>query len=45
MVAHLTALVDQGKPGDRLPSVRTLMSDLGVSPATVRAAVSELVRR
>ena len=30
--------------GDRLPSVRQLMAELGVSPATVRAAVSDLVR-
>ncbi len=33
-----------GRPGDRLPSVRQLMAELGVSPATVRHAVSDLVR-
>ena len=43
-MTHLVAIIDAGKPGDRLPSVRELMADLGVSPTTVRAAVSELVR-
>lgn len=44
VTAHLAAIIDQGRAGDRLPSVRSLMGELGVSPATVRAAVSELVR-
>lgn len=41
---HLEGLVSSGSVGDRLPSVRTLMAELGVSPATVRSAVNELVR-
>lgn len=44
VVTHLSAIIDHGNAGDRLPSVRTLMAELGVSPATIRAAVSELVR-
>jgi hypothetical protein len=44
VVAHLDTIIDQGSAGDRLPSVRALRAELGVSPATVRAAVSELVR-
>ena len=44
VVTHLDTIIAQGDVGDRLPSVRTLMTELGVSPATVRAAVSELVR-
>ena len=41
---HLERLIAAGAPGDRLPSVRTLMSELGVGPATVRAAVGALER-
>lgn len=44
VVAHLSTVIDRGSAGHRLPSVRSLMAELGVSPATVRAAVSELGR-
>ena len=41
---HLEKHIAAGAPGDRVPSVRELMAELGVSPATVRSAVAQLVR-
>jgi len=41
---HLERHIAAGTPGDRVPSVRQLMAELGVSPATVRSAVAQLVR-
>ena len=40
---HLRRRVGASAAGDRLPSVRELMSELGVSPLTVRRAVQQLV--
>jgi DNA-binding transcriptional MocR family regulator len=48
---EIAASVERGvalgalRPGDRLPSVRRLAGDLGVSPGTVAAATAELRRR
>ena len=48
---EVAASVEQGValgellPGDRLPSVRGMAGDLGVSPGTVAAAMAELRRR
>jgi DNA-binding transcriptional MocR family regulator len=43
VVQHLRRRVAGSKAGARLPSVRELMSELGVSPLTVRRAFQELV--
>lgn len=42
--SHLETLIAAGSVGDRLPSVRQLMAELGASPTTIRSAVSDLVR-
>ncbi len=47
LVGELEAAVAEGKlrPGQRLPSVRRLAADAGISPATVAAGLAELRRR
>jgi DNA-binding transcriptional MocR family regulator len=47
LVASIEAAVADGElaPGQRLPSVRSLAAELGLSPATVAAGLSELRRR
>ncbi|MGW7288214.1 GntR family transcriptional regulator [Streptomyces sp. NPDC054847] len=39
----LLGLIEAGRPGDAIPSERTLCAELGVSRPTLRAAVDELV--
>ena len=43
VVQHLRRRVSTASVGERLPSVREMMSELGVSPLTVRRAVKQLV--
>ncbi|HTK97367.1 MAG TPA: PLP-dependent aminotransferase family protein [Pseudomonadales bacterium] len=43
VVQHLRRRVSASSVGERLPSVREMMSELGVSPLTVRRAVKQLV--
>jgi DNA-binding transcriptional MocR family regulator len=47
IVASVEAAAASGElaPGDRLPSVRSLAADLGVSPTTVASALADLRRR
>jgi DNA-binding transcriptional MocR family regulator len=47
IASSIEGLVASGRlaPGSRLPSVRRLASELGVSPTTVAASFSELARR
>ncbi|MEU2434294.1 GntR family transcriptional regulator [Streptomyces sp. NPDC007861] len=40
---HLLGLIEAGRPGDAIPSERTLCAELGVSRPTLRTAVDELV--
>ncbi|MFD7227642.1 GntR family transcriptional regulator [Streptomyces sp. NPDC059881] len=40
---HLLGLIEAGRPGDAIPSERTLCTELGVSRPTLRTAVDELV--
>ena len=41
---HLRHLADRQAAGSRLPSVRTIMAELGVSPVTVQHALDTLAR-
>jgi DNA-binding transcriptional regulator YhcF (GntR family) len=47
LVRSIEAAVDSGAlaPGQRLPSVRRIAVDVGLSPVTVAAGLSELRRR
>jgi GntR family transcriptional regulator len=40
---YLLGLIEAGRPGDAIPSERTLCAELGVSRPTLRSAVGELV--
>src|SRR5215813_12131327 len=42
VIQHLRQLMAAATPGTALPSVRTLMKHLGVSPATVLMAFAQL---
>lgn len=41
----LLRLVEQSKPGDRLPSIRSMMADYNVSQSPVERSLNELTRR
>src|SRR5271168_5403548 len=47
LVANVEAAVASGAltPGQKLPSVRRLAADVGLSPVTVASAIAELRRR
>ncbi len=46
LVAQIAATIgnDELRPGDRLPTIRSLAADLGLAPGTVAKAYAELER-